>query len=256
MDDLVIMHNQQAVTTSVKVANIFEKKHKHVLDSINTILRYSAENSAQSVSKMFITGSYTDASGKSNKMYYMNRDGFSLLAMGFTGKKALDFKLQYIQAFNRMESYVNNDLAIKNLQKQIKQNQAEMLKVIDYKKAVDNNKESMRSYYKDEVIPLGRFAEIFSRRHKVNLTRVRLFRYLRKHKILEYKKYDKSHNYPKNKKYNAPKAKYFYKGYFSLRDVRKSRGIFKVLFVTLKGQEWLDQMLSNNMEKLMSPNLK
>ena len=204
---------------------------------------------------MFARGSYKNR-GKEYSMYYMNRDGFSLLAMGFTGKKALDFKLQYIQAFNQMESYVNNDLAIKNLQKQIKQNQAEMLKVIDYKKAVDNNKESMRSYYKDEVIPLGRFAEIFSRRHRVNLTRTRLFRYLRKHKILEYKKYDRSHNYPKNKKYNAPKAKYFYKGYFNLRDVRKSKGVFKVLFVTLKGQEWLDQMLSNNMEQLMSLNLK
>ena len=37
-------------------------------------------------------------------MYYMNRDGFTLLAMGFTGKKALEFKLKYIEAFNKMEA--------------------------------------------------------------------------------------------------------------------------------------------------------
>lgn len=36
-------------------------------------------------------------------MYIMNRDGFSLLAMGFTGKKALEWKLKYINAFNEME---------------------------------------------------------------------------------------------------------------------------------------------------------
>lgn len=252
MEDLVIMHNRQAVTTSLQVARVFDKRHDRVIRAIESKMT----DPIFGASGMFTKGTYTDASGKSNKMYYMNRDGFTFIAFGFTGSKADQFKLQYIKAFNRMESYVNNNLVIRNLQKQITQNQAEMLKAIEYKKAVDNSKESMRSYYKDELIPLGRFAEIFSRRHKVNLTRVRLFRYLRKHRILKYAKYDKSYKHPKGRKYNVPNAKYFYKGYFSLKDVRKSKGVFKVLFVTLKGQEWLDQMLSNNMEKLMSPNLK
>lgn len=39
-------------------------------------------------------------------MYLMNRDGFSLLVMGFTGKKALEWKLQYIKAFNQMEKFI------------------------------------------------------------------------------------------------------------------------------------------------------
>lgn len=42
--------------------------------------------------------------GREYPMYYMNRDGFSVLAMGFNGSRALDFKLQYIEAFNRFES--------------------------------------------------------------------------------------------------------------------------------------------------------
>ena len=63
----------------------FEKKHGHVLDSIGEIIK--TENSV--VTPMFHETSYTAGTGKSYKQYLMNRDGFSLLAMGFTGKKAL-----------------------------------------------------------------------------------------------------------------------------------------------------------------------
>lgn len=55
------------------------------------------------VKSMFIQSEYTDAKGEKRLMYYMNRDGFLLLAMGFTGKKALEFKLRFIAEFNRME---------------------------------------------------------------------------------------------------------------------------------------------------------
>ncbi len=58
---------------------------------------------------MFVLGTYKDASGKQNKMYYMNRDGFTFIAFGFTGAKADEFKLKYIQAFNRsFSSSVNS----------------------------------------------------------------------------------------------------------------------------------------------------
>ena len=51
---------------------------------------------------MFEESQYVNR-GKEYKQYFMNRDGFTLLAMGYTGKKALDFKLKYIEAFNQME---------------------------------------------------------------------------------------------------------------------------------------------------------
>lgn len=54
----------------------------------------------------FIESSYTDAKGETRKEYLLTRDGFSLLVMGFTGKKALQWKLKYIDAFNRMEEAV------------------------------------------------------------------------------------------------------------------------------------------------------
>ncbi|MCT3188754.1 Rha family transcriptional regulator [Limosilactobacillus reuteri] len=100
-EELVIMRDQQAVTTSLQVARVFNKKHKHVIEAINNKIN-SAENSAQ-YKNMFVEGTYTDASGKANKMYYMNRDGFTFIAFGFTGAKADQFKLKYIDAFNQME---------------------------------------------------------------------------------------------------------------------------------------------------------
>lgn len=107
MNELVIMKNQQAVTTSLQVAEVFGKNHKHVLDAIQNKID-SAENSAQ-YDSMFAQGEYKDKSGKRNKMYYMNRDGFTFIAFGFTGKKADEFKLKYIDAFNRMESQIKLD---------------------------------------------------------------------------------------------------------------------------------------------------
>lgn len=89
---------ERLVVSSRQVAEDFEKRHTHVLDSIKEIC--SAEKSAQS---FFFETFYKDASGKSNKEYLMNRDGFSLLVMGFTGEKALKWKIKYINAFNEME---------------------------------------------------------------------------------------------------------------------------------------------------------
>ena len=111
MKDLVIMKEQQAVTTSLQVAQSFDKKHKHVLEAIESIKR-SAENSAnvEEVSefeRMFVDGEEPDLYGRPRRVVFMNRDGFTLLAMGFTGKSAMQFKLQYIRAFNQMENHIN-----------------------------------------------------------------------------------------------------------------------------------------------------
>lgn len=99
MNNLVIMHDQQAVTTSLQVAKVFEKRHDRVIRAIEA--KMTDPNFG--ASGMFAEGVYTDASGKPNKMYYMNRDGFTFIAFGFTGKKADEFKLKYINAFNQME---------------------------------------------------------------------------------------------------------------------------------------------------------
>lgn len=120
--ELVIIQNQQAVTTSLQVAEAFEKQHKHVLEAIENKIS-SAENSAQ-YQNMFLEDVYRDKSGKSNKMYLMNKDGWAFIAMGFTGRKADEFKLQYIAEFNRMESH------IKDSREKLPSNPREILKLM------------------------------------------------------------------------------------------------------------------------------
>lgn len=101
MKDLVIMHDKQVVTTSLKVAEIFEKEHRDVMKSIRNL---TVQNFA--VKKMFVEDSYLNSRNQQQPMFYMNRDGFTLLAMGFTGSKAMEFKLKYIDAFNKMEKQI------------------------------------------------------------------------------------------------------------------------------------------------------
>lgn len=101
MNDLVILQDEQAITTSLKVAEVFGKRHNNVLRAIEIAIS-TVRNFEQS-EKAFIKSSYVDATGKSNPMYYLNRDAFSFVVMSFTGEKAAEFKWKYIQAFNAME---------------------------------------------------------------------------------------------------------------------------------------------------------
>ena len=80
-------------------------RHDNVLRAIDNLLD-SLLNFEES-SNMFIVSKRKADNGKYHRMYLMNRDGFSLLVMGFTGKNALEWKLQYIKAFNRMERLIH-----------------------------------------------------------------------------------------------------------------------------------------------------
>lgn len=93
----------QPVVSSREVANNFEKQHKHVLECIENLKEGVAEKSAD----LFIESKYQHPQNKQwYKEYLLTRDGFSLLVMGFTGAKALEWKLKYIEAFNKMEQYI------------------------------------------------------------------------------------------------------------------------------------------------------
>lgn len=104
MEDLVFTENGQVVTSSLEVARCFVKQHKHVLDTIDEKIQ-SAENPT-CFNGMLSVGNYKDSRGRFQRMYLLNRDGFVFIAMGFTGKKADEFKLKYIEAFNKMEQQI------------------------------------------------------------------------------------------------------------------------------------------------------
>lgn len=102
MTDIILStQNGEPVASSRQIAESFGKEHKHVLDAVKNLV---AENSA--AKSMFYETTFENR-GKQYPMYLMNRDGFSLLVMGFTGKAALEWKLKYIQAFNEMEKKLN-----------------------------------------------------------------------------------------------------------------------------------------------------
>lgn len=145
MNELVIMHDEKVVTTSLKVAEVFDKKHQHVMEAIRKL---TVENST--VKKMFVEDSYLNSRNQSFPMFYMNRDGFTLLAMGFTGSKAMEFKLKYIEAFNRMEQALkeqqatpfklpqNYHEALLQLAEQVEINEANQPKVDYYDEFLSN----------------------------------------------------------------------------------------------------------------------
>ncbi|QIY09445.1 peptidase [Plesiomonas shigelloides] len=94
--------NGYPVTTSLAVADYFNKLHKDVLAKITRL-----ECSAEFTERNFTLSEYTDVSGRKLPCYLITRDGFAFLAMGFTGKRAAQFKEAYITAFSAMESALN-----------------------------------------------------------------------------------------------------------------------------------------------------
>ena len=104
MNELINIRDNEAVTTSLVVAEFFEKRHDKVLRALENLI-----GGLPKMGKTYFRKSryVNEQNGQSYPMYYMNRDGFSLLAMGFTGKKALEWKVKYIEQFNLMEQYIN-----------------------------------------------------------------------------------------------------------------------------------------------------
>ena len=110
--------------SSLQVAEAFEKTHKNVLrdigvlsgqqkldetesnqlkiEPVNTIADFFKDN--------FKKTNYTDARGRKQPMYLMTKNGFMLLTMGFTGEKAMRFKIEFIRRFDEMEQFIRNHL--------------------------------------------------------------------------------------------------------------------------------------------------
>lgn len=93
--------NNQPATTSLKIAECFEKNHFHVMRDIQSLIEQCPKDFTAS---NFGLSEYTDSTGRKLPMYTVFFDGFILLVMGYTGKKALQMKLAYIEAFNAMRT--------------------------------------------------------------------------------------------------------------------------------------------------------
>lgn len=103
MNELVFVLNDEILVNSKEIANNFLKRHDNVLRDIESI-----KKDVLNFEEMFHKGATKDSYGRSQPCYFMNRDGFTLLAMGFTGKQALEWKIKYINAFNKMEKQLKS----------------------------------------------------------------------------------------------------------------------------------------------------
>jgi Rha family phage regulatory protein len=104
MEALVTFEGGKVLTTSRKIASKFSKRHGDIIRSIQEM-----ELPDSYRERNFALSEYLDSTGKSNPEYIITKDGFSLLVMGFTGKKALQFKIDYIEAFNQMEAALKSE---------------------------------------------------------------------------------------------------------------------------------------------------
>lgn len=102
MNQLVVVKDGQAVTDSLMVAEVFGKEHKRVLQDIRNL--GCSENFRQ---HNFVPSNYVNSQQKTLPKFYMSNKGFTLLAMGYTGEKAMQFKEAYIEEFERMEKQLN-----------------------------------------------------------------------------------------------------------------------------------------------------
>lgn len=224
------------VTDSIKVAGVFGKQHKNIIQAIRNLLG-SAENSAHA--RWFYESTYLDAQGKKRPMFIMNRDGFSLLAMGLNGAKALQFKVAFIDQFNKMEEVVKQVVQqaqpalpmtfaealrlaaeqAEKIEEQQRQIEAERPRVL-FSQAVETSQDS---------ILIGELAKLICQ-NGVDIGEKRLFTWLRLSGYL----------CQQGERYNQPTQKALEMGLFELRKVTINVGdhtkVRTTTKVTGKGQ--------------------
>lgn len=245
MNNLVFNQNGAALTNSLLVAEKFGKRHADVIRSIDNMIVADAK-----LRSLFISATYDDEQGKPRVMYIMNRDGFTLLAMGFTGKKALEFKLQYIEAFNQMESALK---AIDTPELQMAYGLMAAQKIIDDKvshiKLLETEKHALVKENQklapiadfvdrailtaDTTVDVGQAAKILKLGYGRNL----LFKKLREMGV--FFKYR-----------NEPKQEYIKRGYFEVFEIpfeKNGRAMLNLkTVITQDGLLWLNTKLNGS----------
>lgn len=224
MNELMInvrIENDLMITDSRNIAEVFKKQHKHVLESIRNL-----EKDMPNFRQMFFEGVLPDSYGREQKVYFMNRDGFSLLAMGFTGSEALCWKLKYINAFNQLEKAWNTpEQVMARAIKLADQTIHKLQLTIDQQKPLVDFATAVAKTDSDSLIDMGKMAKILNDEH-IKVGRNRLFAILRDNKILMSN--------------NIPYQKYIDKNYFRVKEVVIDKGckdvVQQVTMITGKGQ--------------------
>lgn len=126
---LVAVENEHAVTTSLRVAEVFGKQHKNVVRDIKSL------DCSEEFRELNFEPSKIDYQNGNIKkqlpMYYITRDGFMFLVMGFTGKTAAKWKEAYIKAFNEMEAKIRAEQMAKAIEEHDRKEAIEYEKLLE-----------------------------------------------------------------------------------------------------------------------------
>lgn len=138
----VVIENEQPVTTSINVAENFDKDHYRVLRAIDN-LKDDFKGVSQKWRDLFWEDSYIHPQNKQEyRRIVMTKDGFNLVAMGFTGQEAIQYKLAYIERFNEMEAQLQKQLpgtykeALLQLVEQVEENEILEQRLAEYEPKV------------------------------------------------------------------------------------------------------------------------
>lgn len=226
----------ELVVSSRDVAENFGKENKHINETIRKLM---VENST--VKKMFVKSIYRSNRGREEIEYLMTRDGFSLLVMGFTGKKALEWKLKYIEAFNKMENELKNlpnpsymiENPIDRAKKWISEREAFESAVLQIEEL-----EHKAEYY-DVIVDRGLNLNFRDTAKELNIGERKLIKFL----------LDKKYIFRNDNGNLRPYAKYVDKGYFVVREFAyKGSNVGVQTLVTPEGRLKIIQLLNKERE--------
>lgn len=238
---LVEVQNGQIVVSSLQIAEHFGKRHCDVLEAIR-IEKGVTENSVDPFEKeMFHETTYIHPQNKQEyPIILMNRDGFSLIAMGFTGKKASEWKRKYIRAFNEMEEQIKQTLTPSyQITDEIARAKRWIEEAEERKQLAETNQRleqelAEEKEFKETVFDKGDCVS-YTVAHKLirskigNINRTKFFEILHDRKIIN--------------KNNLPKAILEQKGYFKTKTTTVDYGNYTKDYqqgvVTPKGLDWL-----------------
>ena len=277
MKELVFSNNGQTVTNSLLVAEKFGRDHKNVIQAIENLIG-SAENSAitdnQRVSKvrsLFVLSDYDVPLNNGTRavrkapMYIMNRDGFSLLVMGFTGQKALEFKMDFIEAFNEYERKAQSQAPAPVLPKTYKEALQSLLIEVEHNEHLQAENEAQQAQlvaqapkvlFADTVIGsqssclIGELAKLITQKG-YEIGEKRLFKWLRENHYLG----------TRGEYYNIPNQQYIEQGLFELKKGTRSGngGVMHTTItpkVTGKGQVFFVNKFLKNLQTIAQPTLQ
>jgi len=221
------------VVSSRIVAQNFDKEHKHVMRDIRNIIEQFNQSNLGPVENYFIESTYIDAKGETRPEYLLTKDGFTLLTMGWTGEKAMRFKIAYINEFNRMEQELNRRMPYK-----IPQTYAEALRLAA-DLAEENEKLRPKAEMHDMFLSAKNSQPVGVVAKALGIGRNKLFELLRNEKILMSN--------------NVPYQEFIDRGYFEVIEKPIAMGNVVInkaqTYVTPKGVDYIGRLLKEKRER-------